>query len=117
MNKIIQFCKDRSKLNLVLDALMLMLMMAIAGIGFLMKFILLPGYLRNEVYGKNVDLYFLNLDRHQWGKIHLILSIAFLLFLLLHIILHWKVIVCVFSRMVPGKIPRIIFVFLFCFFN
>ncbi len=34
---------DKTKLNFVVDALMFMCMMAIIGLAFLMKFILIPG--------------------------------------------------------------------------
>ncbi|MDO8745939.1 MAG: hypothetical protein Q7J76_12610 [Candidatus Brocadiaceae bacterium] len=34
---------NKSKISLVIDALMFLCVMAIAGIGFLMKFVLLPG--------------------------------------------------------------------------
>ncbi|MFN3531210.1 MAG: hypothetical protein ACK41Q_01645 [Candidatus Brocadia sp.] len=34
---------DKSKANLVIDALMFLCVMAMAGIGILMKFVLLPG--------------------------------------------------------------------------
>ena len=34
---------DKSKLNLSINMILLLLMMSIAGIGFLMKYILIPG--------------------------------------------------------------------------
>lgn len=102
------FCWDKSKLNLSIDIFMLVLMMPLAGIGFLMKYILVPGTRRNELYGSGVDLEFLGMDRHEWGQIHFLISIVLLVLLALHIILHWKVIVCVFRRMIPGKIMRIV---------
>ncbi len=34
--------------------------------------------------------YFLNLHRHQWGNIHLYLSIAFILLVIIHLTLDWK---------------------------
>ena len=81
-------------------------MMPLAGIGFLMKYILVPGTKRNELYGSGVDLEFLGLDRHEWGKIHFVISIVLLVLLVLHIILHWKMIGCMYQRLVPGKILR-----------
>jgi hypothetical protein len=59
--------KTKPKLNLVIDAIMFIDLMAVAGLGFLMKYVLLPGYKINEVYGSGVELSFLGLDRHQWG--------------------------------------------------
>ena len=34
--------------------------------------------------------YFLGLHRHQWGNIHLYLSIAFTVFVIIHLIFSWK---------------------------
>lgn len=99
--------KDKSKINLSIDILLLLLMMSIAGLGFLMKYVLLSGDQRNIEYGQKVNLSFWGLTRHQWGDIHLIISIIFLVLLLLHIVLHWKMIVCIFQRMIPDKSLRI----------
>ena len=99
--------KDKSKINLGVDILLLLLMMSIAGLGFLMKYVLLSGDQRNLVYGQKVNLSFWGLTRHQWGDIHLIISIIFLVLLLIHIVLHWKMIVCIFQRMIPYKSLRI----------
>lgn len=85
---------------------MFLVMMAVAGIGFLMKYVLVPGFKRNQIYGKDVELYFLGIDRHQWGSIHLILSFALLLLLFLHIVLHWRMICAIAIRMIPGKTIR-----------
>jgi len=94
---------DKSKLNLSIDMLLLLLMMPIAGIGFLIKYVLFSGIQRNPIYGNNVELEFLGLSRHEWGTIHLFLSITFLVLLILHIYFHWKMIVTIFRRMIPGK--------------
>ena len=56
---------DKSKLNLIIDVIMLLLMMPIAGIGFMMKYVLVPGFERNVLYGNNVDLEFWGQTRHQ----------------------------------------------------
>jgi len=103
--------KDKSKRNLSIDIIMLLLMMPIAGIGLLIKYVLIPGMQRNSTFGNNVDLEFLGMTRHQWGTIHLILGIVFLSFLALHIILHWKMIVGIFQRMVPGKTLQLVCTF------
>ncbi len=84
---------DKSKLSLVIDALMFLCVMAIAGIGFLMKFVLLPGKDTWAVYGRKVDLFLFGMDRHQWGTIHLIIAFVFLGMITLHIVLHWNMIV------------------------
>ncbi|MEJ5330464.1 MAG: hypothetical protein WHT07_09960 [Desulfobaccales bacterium] len=58
---------NRAKLNFVIDALMFLCMAAIAGLGFLMKYVLVPGRETPLLYGRRVDLFFLGLDRHAWG--------------------------------------------------
>jgi hypothetical protein len=84
---------NKLKLNLVIDLIMFLVMMAVAGIGFMIKYVLVPGSERNEIYGKGVELFYWGLDRHQWGNIHLILSLILLFLLLLHIFFHWNQIV------------------------
>ncbi|HRT48317.1 MAG TPA: DUF4405 domain-containing protein [Bacteroidales bacterium] len=100
--------KNLSKINFLIDIIMFIILMAIAGLGFLIKFVILPGYKVNEVYGSNIELWFLGLDRHQWGSIHLYLSLFFLFLLFLHIVLHWKMIICLFRNMFSGVITRIV---------
>jgi hypothetical protein len=95
--------KLKPKLNLVIDTLMFIVLMAVAGLGFLMKFVLLPGYKINELYDTNTELFFWGLDRHQWGAIHLYLALSMVFLLIFHIIFHWSSIVSIFKRMIPGK--------------
>jgi len=40
---------SKTALNLVIDIILLLLMMSITGIGFLIKYILVPGFRRNEM--------------------------------------------------------------------
>ena len=100
-------------LNFTINVLMILCMSAIVGIGFLMKFILIPGQERWIKYERNVDLYFLGMDRHEWGTIHLIIGFILLGLLVLHIILHWSAISCMYNRLIPGKMVRIIIALLF----
>lgn len=97
---------NKSKLNLVIDIIMFINMMIIAGIGFLIKYILVPGSERNEIYGRDVELYYWGLDRHQWGYIHLIAGFVLLFLLLLHIIFHWKMIVTIYRNLISNRILR-----------
>jgi hypothetical protein len=99
--------KDKTKINLTIDTIMFVVLMAITGIGFLMKYVLVPGYIR-KMYDDNVELYFLGLNRHGWGSIHLWLGFLLLSLLAFHIILHWKIIISIFQRMVPIKRWRIV---------
>jgi glucan phosphoethanolaminetransferase (alkaline phosphatase superfamily) len=88
---------------------MFMLMMPIAGIGFLMKYVLMSGFERNVTYGRNVNLAFWGKTNHEWGTIHLVLSTILIVLLVLHIVLHWKMIVSIFKRMIPNKTIQITF--------
>jgi len=98
----------KSKLNLVIDALLLLCIAAIAGIGLLMKYVLVPGYRRWEIYGRNVDLFFWGLDRHEWGAIHLFIGFIFLTLLVLHVVLHWGIIVGIYRKLLPNTFVRCI---------
>lgn len=97
---------DKSKVNLVIDALMFLCVMAMTGIGLLMKFVLLPGKETWAVYGRKVELFLFGMDRHQWGTIHLIAAFVFLAFLVVHIILHWKMILSLYPRLIGRKVAR-----------
>lgn len=88
---------------------MLIVMTTIVGIGFLIKYVLVPGMEQNKLYGSDVELYYFGIDRHQWGTIHLYLGFILLFLLLLHIVFHWKQIVCIFKTMVFSRVWRIIF--------
>jgi len=103
----------KSILNFLIDAIMFLLMGLLTGIGFLIKYVLLSGEDRWIKYGKNVDISFWGLDRHEWGRIHLIVAIILIVFLFLHIILHWKMIVCLCKSLISGKTIRVITVFAF----
>lgn len=91
----------RQKLNITIDIVMFLVMVALAVIGFIIRYILIPGSERWEKYGRNVDLTCWGLDRHEWGFIHLILGIFLVLLLVLHIIFHWTMIVCYLKRLLP----------------
>ncbi|MBN2262072.1 MAG: DUF4405 domain-containing protein [Prolixibacteraceae bacterium] len=92
--------KAKSKLNFLIDVLLLLLLMGMAGLGLLIKYLLVPGFKRNELFGSKVELYFMGLDRHQWGSVHLWVSLIFTALVVLHIILHWKQIVCWYKQLV-----------------
>ncbi len=100
--------KNKAKINLVIDAILMVLLMAMAGFGLLIKYVLVPGFKRNPKYGNDVELYFLGLDRHQWGSIHLWVSLVFIALIVLHIVLHWKQIVCLFKQMFHNQLTRLI---------
>jgi hypothetical protein len=91
---------DKGKLNFIIDALMFLCLMAMAGLGFLMAYALPPGRKVWQQYGRNLDLTWLGWDRHDWGDLHLYLAFILLGLLALHIILHWSMIVGLFGRLI-----------------
>jgi len=95
---------DKSKLNFIISALMFLCLTAMAGLGFLMKYALLPGREARVKYGRNVDLTWLGWDRHDWGDLHSYLAFALLGLLALHLILHWKKLLGLYERLIPS--PR-----------
>jgi glucan phosphoethanolaminetransferase (alkaline phosphatase superfamily) len=97
---------NKNKINLIIDALLLLCMAVIAGIGLLMRNVLVPGYKRWDIYGSNVELSFWGFDRHQWGNIHFIIGLALLGLLILHIVLHWSIIVAIYRKLLPNAAAR-----------
>jgi len=93
------------KLNVkfVIDAVMFLCMAALAGIGFLMKYVLLSGKEAQVKYGTKVELSVLGLDRHEWGTVHLIIAFVLVGLLILHIVLNWKQIVSMFQRLISSS--------------
>ncbi len=105
--------KNKTNINFIIDTVMFIDMMAMAGIGFLIRFTLVPGYKENEIYGRDVDLSFWGMDRHEWGRIHLLVGVIFLILLFFHIILHWQMIVCIFKKLIKEKSSRTVITPLF----
>jgi len=97
---------EKSKLNLIIDGLLLLCIAAIVGIGLLIKYVLVAGYLRWEIYGRNIEMFLWGLDRHQWGTIHFIIGLVFLALLVLHIVLHWSMIIGIYSKLIPNRFAR-----------
>ncbi|MDD2278499.1 MAG: DUF4405 domain-containing protein [Bacteroidales bacterium] len=109
MNTKKSILKDKAKLNLCIDFVLFLLLAAMAGIGLLIKYVLISGESRNLIYGDGINLLLWGLDRHEWGTIHLIISLVFIFFLVLHVIFHWSMILCLLRRLIPNRIGRIAF--------
>ncbi len=75
----------KSDWQYLVDTLLFICLFGIALIGILMGFFLVEGPAIRES-----EKYFLGLHRHQWGDIHLTLSLAFIFLLILHLILEWS---------------------------
>ena len=92
--------------NLGIHALMTFCMSTIIGTGFLIKYTLIPEQERWTVYGENIELYFLEMSRHQWGMLHLILGFILLIMLGVHLILHWNIITNVYNKIIKEPITK-----------
>lgn len=74
----------RTDWKYIVDTLMVLCMLGIILIGLLMAFVIPEGRL-----GAGQSKYFLGLHRHQWGDIHLYLSLAFTAVVVVHLLLAW----------------------------
>lgn len=90
----------KSTLNFIIDALMFVCLCAITGIGLLIKFTLPSGQDKWAIYGTNNELLFLNMDRHQWGDIHFVVSVIMISLLILHLVFHWQFIASIFGKII-----------------
>jgi hypothetical protein len=106
---------EKSKLNLIIDGLLSLCIAAIVGIGLLIKYVLVPGSRRWEIYNRNVELFFCGIDRHQWGTIHLVIGIVFLALLILHVVLHWSMIIGIYRKLIPNRFARWVTAFVLIF--
>jgi hypothetical protein len=105
----------KAKLILIVDALMFLCIATIAGIGLLVKYVLVPGFQSWEIYQRNVDLLLWGTDRHEWGAIHYVTGLLFLALVVLHVGLHWGRLVGLYRKCVPNRQVRwIIAVILMC---
>ncbi len=102
---------NRSQINFIIDIILMVVMMLAAGVGLLIKYVLLPGFQCNIKYGRDVDLAFWGLDRHQWGTVHLIISLVLVALVALHIVLHWRQIKCLYKNLVRDHQKRIVLAF------
>ena len=84
---------NRASANFLVDVISFAAFVFLTVTGVLMRFVLPPGS------GHFSTLW--GLDRHQWGTIHLWIAVALLCALAVHLVLHWRWIVC----LVKGR-PR-----------
>lgn len=75
----------KSDWQYLVDTLLFICMFGIALIGILLGFFIAQGPTVRES-----EKYLLGLHRHQWGDIHLYLSLAFILLVTIHLILSWS---------------------------
>jgi hypothetical protein len=77
----------RTTLNFIIDAVGFAGFVFLTATGVLVRYVLPPGS------GHHTTVW--GLDRHAWGAVHFWIAVGFLGVLALHVILHWRWIVCV----------------------
>jgi hypothetical protein len=93
----------KSKTNFFINGAMFFLMSFMTSSGLLMKFVLIPGSQRQEKLGRNVDLFLLGMDRHDWGTVHLVVGCVLIGLFAVHIALHWREVTGIFSKLVSSR--------------
>jgi hypothetical protein len=83
----------RATINRVLDLLLYFEFCALTGIGLMLAWRLPPG----SQGGRGLTV--LDMCRHEWGDIHLWVGIAFIATVVAHLLMHWKWLKTVASRM------------------
>jgi len=95
----------QARINFSLDAV-LFLTFIVTGVSGLVPWLILPGggYQggRNPFY--NATLY--GLTRHQWADIHLWASLAMMGVIAIHLVLHWRWIMCTARRYAQAAVCR-----------
>ncbi len=97
---------DKTKLSFFLDALMFLTIMTLAGLGLLIKSVLIPGRMAWAKPGRQMELTWLGLDRHAWGAVHLHLAFLLVALLVLHVSLRRKMILSLFTRIIADSTLR-----------
>ena len=76
----------RQGVNFLVDALALAGLVFLMATGLFLRYILPPGS------GKSLSVW--GLTRHEWGDVHFYIAVFIIAILSLHLILHWRWIVC-----------------------
>ncbi|MBP7748067.1 MAG: DUF4405 domain-containing protein [Phycisphaerae bacterium] len=81
--------------NFVIDVVTLLVVLAMAATGLLLKFVLPPG----NRGGQGVQLW--GFTRHEWGDVHFWLSVAMGVLFIVHVALHWTWVCAIVARWFP----------------
>jgi hypothetical protein len=90
----------RNTINFVIDLAALLVMLALAATGLIMRFALPPG---SGGRGGGLRATLWGWGRHDWGDLHLWLSIAVGALLLIHAALHWDWLCCTARKLMPKE--------------
>jgi len=102
----------RRTLNFAIDSFAFIDLVLLAGTGAILKWVLPPGSGGGHGQGfrggrgpQEAKL-LLGLGRHDWGDVHFVLAVLFVVLMLLHLCLHWTWIrTCARSILSPSRRP------------
>lgn len=94
---------NKNSWKYLIDTLLFICIFGLAFIGIIMAFFLAEGPTVNDQ-----SKYFLGLHRHQWGDIHLILSLLFIALTVIHLMLAWNWVKAQSRRIFKNKAPLFI---------
>ena len=77
---------NRSKINFIVDVMLLIVTAGVIWTGLIISFVLKPGFGCRDLHGWTLW----GLRRHDYGDIHVCLSIAMIVLSGIHLGLHWK---------------------------
>ena len=82
-------------INFLIDAASFQLLLGLIVTGFIVKYVLPPGSggQGRQLHGgtgREQIKTLLSMGRHQWGDIHFYIAVLFVIFMILHVILHWS---------------------------
>lgn len=80
--------------NFVIDSAAFTACLVLVSTGLIMYLVLPPGSGHLQIWGMN---------RHGWGDIHFWAAIAFITFIVIHLIMHWSWIKCMVSGRDKGS--------------
>jgi hypothetical protein len=98
---------NKSKLNLCIDALIFLFIAAQAGLGLVIKYVLIPGREAWTKYGRQIEISWLGLDRPAWIEVQLYLLFLLLGLLALHVIFQWRTILGLLAGLIPQPLSRL----------
>lgn len=84
----------RTSLNFIVDLVSFIDLLGLVFTGIIMKYILPPGtggrgQLLHTGQGREHIKQLWSMTRHEWGDVHFYLALLFVIFMVVHIILHW----------------------------
>ena len=92
---------------------MFLIMTALAGLGLLIKYVLIPGREAWAKWGRQMEITWLGLDRHAWVEVLPYLAFLLLGLFILRVILHGKMISALLTRFISQPVSRLGVAFVF----